>query len=139
MVQEIETFCLSGAQTDIAAAVGDASLFATAGWQHLRAVLGIKEEETLSGLCVRSSCKAVVVAAEISMFGNPLSSYSEDFVEDDPSLPMDEEAAATRFVNEWMGAILDTTWGLILSQLCKIKKITRRGCIQLEADLGYLR
>jgi hypothetical protein len=67
VVQEMETFCTSGAQADMVAALGDAALFATGGWQLLRTLLDVKEEESLSGLCIRSSCKAVVLAAEMSM------------------------------------------------------------------------
>ena len=92
----METFCLSSAKADISAALGEVSLFASAGWQHLRNTLGIKEEETISGLCSRNSCKAVVTAAEISMFGNPLSSYSEEYFDDDEGSPSTEDEAVVR-------------------------------------------
>lgn len=44
-----------------------------------------------------------------------------------------------RFVNAWLIAVLDNTFGLILCQICRIKKLSAAGRVQLEADLGYLR
>jgi hypothetical protein len=43
IVQEMEGFCSSAAQSDFVAALGSASLFGTAGWSQLRSILSVKE------------------------------------------------------------------------------------------------
>ena len=105
IVQEVETFCTGTAKHDLIHTTfggkdGNLSLFAVAGWQELRAVLGVKEEESLTGLCERSSCRAIIHAAEVSMFGNTLSStFEEDELNDNGIMSTDsEDEAIQRYV-----------------------------------------
>jgi hypothetical protein len=159
LVQELETFASSDALPDLLCLTGDAQTveLAARGWRRLRALLDDAKDaaaaaaplvreadyEGVDQLCRRSTCAAAVVVAEKAMFGMQLSRVVEDTAGAATSAGADEaendaEAAALSFVNEWLGAVADSTVGLVLAQWLQVPVLSPAGRAQLVVDLEYI-
>jgi hypothetical protein len=151
LVQELETFASSDALPDLLCMMGDAQTveLAARGWRRLKGLLEDKDVlgggrevdfEGVDQLCRRSTCGAAVVAAEKLLFGMQLSRVVEDVVAEgggeDPEA--DAEAAALGFVNEWLGAVADSTVGLVVAQWLQVSSLSPSGRAQLVVDLEYI-
>ena len=64
-----------------------------------------------------------------------LSGVSQDTAEGDNN---NEEYAALGFVNEWLGAIADSTVGLVVAQWLRVPSLSPVGRAQLIVDIEYV-
>jgi hypothetical protein len=109
----------------------------------MKALLELRDDDGLEGLCRRPACSAAVAVAEKIIFGSVVSPL-EDLAADATltgaaALPaLDDEAVATTFVNDWLGAVADAAVGLLLAQVLQVKRFTPLGRAQLVADLDYM-
>lgn len=156
LVQELETFASSDALPDLLCMTGDAQTgeLAARGWRRIKPLLEEKEApsagsaareaeyEGTDQLCRRSSCGGAVIAAEKALFGMQLSRVVEEPVaaggEGSAEEEADAEAAALGFVNEWLGAVADSTVGLVVAQWLQVPSLSPSGRAQLVVDLEYI-
>ena len=157
LVQELETFASSDALPDLLCLTGDTNNLdlAVRRWRSLKVILDARHDsdEGWDQLCRRASCANAVVTAEKSLFGVQLSRVMEDLptsttaatteqIADesvgDETADQDAEAAALGFVNEWLGAIADSTVGLSVAQWLQVPSLSPAGRSQLVVDLEYL-
>ena len=165
LVQELELFASSDALPDLLHLSGEAQALAVAsrGWRKMRITLDLRGEAQSDGidnLCKRPSCSSAITVAEKVMFGTVMSkledvdgagivglglsgglhtSNTNSGLDGNSSeaAAADEEAAMA-FVNEWLGAVTDATWGLLLGQLIQIKRLSVLGRAQMAVDLDYV-
>jgi hypothetical protein len=64
---------------------------------------------------------------------------SQSFDSEDGDGSEAKVALCMTFVNEWLGAIVDSIIGNILAQVVQIQVLSPSGRAQLEVDLAYLR
>ena len=117
--------------------------------------LSILQDEKIDNLCKRTICINSVVASEKAIFGSIMSNF-EGY--DTPGTVVGASAATVQssdlnndgdgseatvalsmtFVNEWLGALVDSIVGAILAQAVQIQALSPSGRAQLEVDLAYL-
>ena len=64
---------------------------------------------------------------------------SQSFDSEDGDGSEAKVALSMTFVNEWLGAIVDSIVGVILAQIVQITVLSPSGRAQLEVDVSYLR
>lgn len=129
--------------------------------------LGVSQDETLNGLCVKAKSTHPIGAIETTLLGSAAAAQAlaereqlglEDFEAEDEEAeaqvaleavaaaaakggeePELDNAAVLRFVNEWLSAVADAAVGLLLAQILRVEALSRTGAAQLVTDLDYLR
>lgn len=111
------------------------------------------KDEKIENLSKRSICINSVIASEKAIFGAAMSNFegyetaavatntqgSQSFDSEDVDGSEAKVALSMTFVNEWLGAIVDSIVGVILAQIVQITVLSPSGRAQLEVDVSYLR
>eukprot|EP01038_Epipyxis_sp_PR26KG_P010065 gene10065-13525_t len=152
LVPELEAFASSDALPDLLMLRGEAHalIVRSRGWQQLKKLFDLKDDEIVEQICKRSSSSSVINILEVSLFGVSSTSVITDNEYYDSQNPSahspytpvgddnDSSAAAVSFANEWLSAIADSTIGLLLVQIFEINSLSTYGCAQLTIDIEYL-